>query len=261
MEIRQQSEFHEFQTSLTIDIDGSSLPFEKFLKAQEELAAILIEVDQKLCNRDRPCVSWVVSSIESGSVHLTIKGQPSDSVAENAIAEVLSTVKAGIRILEERPERPPFFSDKALTSAKHLARLISKDEQDEHGISTIGIGLNSSKTNITHRLAENVDELIGANYRSLGSLEGVLRAIDLSKKPLFRIYDLLTNKSVICYFEPCLINKIKDALNKRVSVYGLIRSREDGKKISIKVEDMEIFPNETDLPSIEDIIGILGGEG
>ena len=59
---------------------------------------------------------------------------------------------------------------------------------------------------------------------------------------------------------PGLIDEIKDALGKRVSVYGLIRSREDGQKVSVEVEDMEVFPNETELPSIKDIIGILGGK-
>ncbi len=106
----------------------------------------------------------------------------------------------------------------------------------------------------------NVDEIIGGKYMSFGSVEGVLKAIDLSRKPVFRIYDLLTNKSVRCYFSSNSIDEIKDALEKRVSVSGLVKSREDGEKLSIEVEEIEIFPPEDELPTIREIIGILGGK-
>lgn len=240
--------------SLTVDIDGPLLSFDKFRKAQEELATILCEVDQNIAKNQRPSVSWVVSSVRSGSVHLTVKGIPKNDIAVFQVAEVVRAVESGIATLEERPERPPFFSDRALESAKALASLVGKD------ILMIQVGVNSHKVNLTKHLVANVDELIGANYKSFGSVEGVLKAIDLSRKPLFRIYDLLTNKSVKCYFPSNLIDQIKDALGKRVAVYGLIRSREDGQKVSIQVEEMEVFPSEQELPSIEDIIGILGGE-
>lgn len=254
MEQQKLVQSGERPTSLTVDIDGSLLPFDKFRKAQEELANILHEVDQNLGEKKRPSVNWVVSSVTSGSVHLTIQGIATERVAMAEIAEVVTTVEKGIATLEEYPKRPPFFSDRALESAKCLASLIGKD------ISTIRVGANSKRVNLTQHLVANVDELIGARYKSFGSVEGVLNAIDLSQKPLFRIYDLLTGKGVKCHFMPGLIDEIKDALGKRVSVYGLIRSREDGQKVSVEVEDMEVFPNETELPSIKDIIGILGGK-
>ncbi|MBW4680669.1 MAG: hypothetical protein KME19_11205 [Microcoleus vaginatus WJT46-NPBG5] len=241
-------------TSLTVDIDGPLLSFDKFRKAQEELATILCEVEQNLAESQRPSVSWVVSSVSSGSVHLTVKGIPKDETAVVQVAEVVRAVESGIATLEERPERPPFFSDRALESAKALASLVDKD------ILMIQVSVNSHKVNLTKHLVANVDELIGAKYKSFGSIEGLLKAIDLSRKPLFRIYDLITNKSIKCYFPSNFIDQIKDALGKRVAVYGLICSREDGQKVSIEVEEMEVFPSEQELPSIEDILGILGGE-
>lgn len=238
-------------TSLTVDIDGPMLPFDKFRKAQEELATILREVDRNLTGNQRPSVSWVVSSVSSGSVHLTVKGIPQDDIPDFKVAEVVIAVESGIATLEEHPERPPFFSDRALESAKALANLVGKD------ILMIQVGANSNKVNLTKHLVANVDELIGANYKSFGSIEGILNVIDLSRKPIFKIYDLLTNKSVRCFFPSNFLEEIKDALGKRVSVYGLIRSREDGQKVSIEIEEMELFPSEQELPSIEDMIGIL----
>jgi hypothetical protein len=254
MERQELTPSGELHTSLTVDIDGSSLPFDKFRKAQEEIAVLLREVEQKLAEDKRSSVSWVVSSITSGSVHLTLEGIPTDEVQPYNINEVITTVETGLAELEERPERPLFFSDRALESAKALAELVGKD------IVGIQVGSNSHKVNLTKHLVANVDELIGARYKSFGSVEGVLKFITIHRKPAFRIYDLLTDRSVACYFPSDFLDKIKNAFGKRVSVYGLIRSREDGEKVSIKVEEMEVFPSEGELPMLEDVIGILGGE-
>ncbi len=254
MERQELTRSGELHTSLTVDIDGSSLPFDKFREAQEKIAILLREVEQKLAEGKRSSVSWVVSSITSGSVHLTLEGIPTDDAQLYNINEVITTVETGLAELEERPERPLFFSDRALESAKALAELVGKD------IVGIQVGSNSHKVNLTKHLVANVDELIGARYKSFGSVEGVLKSITIHKRQAFRIYDLLTDRSVACYFPPEFLENIKNAFGKRVSVYGLIRSREDGEKVSIKVEEMEVFPSEEQLPTIEDVIGILGGE-
>lgn len=107
----------------------------------------------------------------------------------------------------------------------------------------------------------DVNELIAElkkQNRRFGTVEGVLKAIDVSRQPIFRVYDLLTNKSVRCYFEPNLLDNIKEYLEKRVSVSGIIISREDGEKIGIEVESIDLFPEKKDLPTIEEMIGIWG---
>lgn len=245
----------QLHTSLTLDMDGPLLSFDKFRKAQDELASLLREVENNLPQERSSSVNWVISSIRAGSVHLTIEGIASEDIPVSQISDVVTNVESGIAILEERPERPPFFSDKALESAKALAGLIGQD------IVTIQLRINSQKVTLTQHLIANVDELIGGKYKSFGSVEGILKAIDLSnKKPVFRIYDLLTNKSVKCFFPPKFLQTAKDALGRRVSVYGLILSREDGVRVSVEVEDIEIFPNKEQLPTIEEMIGILGGK-
>lgn len=254
MEQQELARFRELHTSLIVDIDGSLLPFDKFRQAQEAIAILLQEVEQGLTEGKRSSVNWVVSSITSGSVHLKLEGIPTDDVQPHNINEVITTVESGLAELEKRPERPLFFSDRALESAKALAELVGKD------ILGIQVGSNSHKVNLTKHLVANVYELIGARYQSFGSVEGVLKSITIHRKLAFRIYNLLTDRSVTCYFKSNSIDNIKNAFGKRVFVYGLIRSREDGEKISIEVEEMEIFPSEEELPKIEDVIGILGGE-
>lgn len=96
------------------------------------------------------------------------------------------------------------------------------------------------------------DKIIGATLASYGSVEGELLAITLLNKPIFKIRSLLDNETVECNFSLEDLEKARAALNKKVCVYGLILSKENGRKIRISVDDIEIFPLEKDLPSIGD---------
>jgi hypothetical protein len=253
----QNPQSKELLKSLTLDIEGSKLSFDKCIKAQEQLAILLHEVDRTVADQKRPAVDWVISQVQGGSIHLTLEGIPNDKVEPLQIAEVLKVVEAGMTNIVKMPERPRCFSDKALRSAKKLAKLVDKD------VFMIQLGINYKRISLNQHIVANVDEIIGGKYKSFGTVEGILKAIDLSRNPLFRVYDLLTNKSVRCYFDnqSTSMDMIKKALEQRVAISGLITSREDGDKISINVEDIEIFPQEYELPTITEMIGILGGEG
>jgi hypothetical protein len=48
---------------------------------------------------------------------------------------------------------------------------------------------------------------------------------------------------------------------RRVEVSGLIHYRRNGVPISIDVESIEILPDDSDLPSLDDVRGILRTEG
>jgi hypothetical protein len=229
------------------------LSFDKFIKAQEQLAILLHEVDKTLANKNRPLINWRISQVHSGSIHLTLEGMPQDQITPSQISEVIKTVERGIVTILEHPIRPKYFSDRALESARSLAILKKRDEF------MVQLGFDSRCIDLNQALIANVDEIIGGKYQSFGTVEGVLKAIDVSRQPIFRVYNLLTNKSVKCYFKTNLLDNIKEYLEKRVSVSGIVTSREDGEKIGIKVESIDIFPEEKDLPSIEEMIGILGG--
>ena len=245
----------KFDTSLTIYIDGPSLPFEKFIKAQEKLAIVLQEVDQKMSGSDECYVSWIISTVASGSVYLTIEGTPAlEEVGLSDISEIADMFKSGMEIIANSAEWPPYFTERALVSAKDIAELVGED------ISSIQILRKSHRVSLTKYLAANVDELIGGHYKSFGSVEGKLGSISVHKKKTFLVYEFLTNKSVRCYFPNHLFETAKDALGKRVSVAGLIRSRKNGDRVSIVVEELEVFPNSEELPDFLDVVGILAGE-
>jgi len=54
-----------------------------------------------------------------------------------------------------------------------------------------------------------------------------------------------------------MTQRMLDCLGQRVYVYGLIQSRNDGERVSILVQEIETLPSENELPTIQEMIGIL----
>lgn len=93
-------------------------------------------------------------------------------------------------------------------------------------------------------------------YKSYGSIEGRLDAILLQRKPAFKVYDSM-EKGTLCYFDKTLLGEVQAALGKRVSVSGLIHCGEAGGILKVDVDSIDTFPSEEDLPTLEDVIGVL----
>src|SRR5439155_23943630 len=73
-------------------------------------------------------------------------------------------------LIEQRAERPPFFSDKALERARDIASPVG-DELRAVRIRRERAGKPPERVTVTKRLAANVEEIIGGQVESFGSVE------------------------------------------------------------------------------------------
>ncbi len=88
-----------------------------------------------------------------------------------------------------------------------------------------------------------------------------MRVISERKSLRFFVDDDLTSKSIACYFKEENINDVLSAFRKRVSVYGLIMYKSHGEPYSLKVERFRVLKDKDDLPTINDVLGILKKDG
>lgn len=95
------------------------------------------------------------------------------------------------------------------------------------------------------------------DYKSYGSVEGILQVVKIDGFHHYQILDLLGIQNVICNFSPHLLLQSSDFVGKRVYVWGEIISKENGDKVSIYATQIGVFPDESELPTIEEIVGIL----
>jgi hypothetical protein len=246
----------EFSNKLTIDIDGPYFPLEKFQKALENFQTILSELDRSISGTGKPGVEWSISSISSASIHLTAEANLiSDEIERNRPALVISTFVRGLELLQERPERPVLFTNKALISARAFSEMLDPDNFAE-----IEFRADPGRIQVTTSISSHVDEIIKDFHTSYGSIEGQLVSISLANQQSLGIRDFIDNKIIKCYFPDSLFETARNALGKRIYVFGIIRQRTHGPKVNIKVAELKVLPDPSEMPSVMDIFRNLRGE-
>lgn len=94
---------------------------------------------------------------------------------------------------------------------------------------------------------------------TIGTMEGELEGSLLHGRKRFLLCDRSTGRRVPCCFGDAVSwEDIKDLFGKRIAVTGEIRSRGSGERVSINVSSVYVFPREEDLPSPDEVRGLLG---
>jgi len=96
----------------------------------------------------------------------------------------------------------------------------------------------------------NVDEITQNFYSIYGSIEGQLVSINIANRQKMGIRSLTDNKIIKCFFPEELFEQAREALGKRVYVFGLIRQYLHGEKINIQVQEMKVFPEKSASSSL-----------
>lgn len=176
----------------------------------------------------------------------------SDRLPADALPELADVVVEGLTTLDEGPVRPPYFNDRALEQAKALANLATAELP-------LVVANGEAKVDATKRLMTHVDEVIGIPRESIGTIEGKLETLDIHSRPQrFAIFDLLTDRRVECYFGTRVeLDEVLRGVGRRVAVTGVIKTRPSGERLAIEARELRIFPAEDELPTPDDVRGIL----
>ena len=242
---------------LTIKIDGVYFPLEKFKKALDNFYNTLSEIDRETYPENTYSLEWSVTSVREGSICLTAEPSPvSEDIDPNRGDEVISCFKKGIAQIEKCAEVPYGFSTKALRSLKELTDLIDPEDFAEIVLSSEDWSFALNKN-----ISDNIDNLTNKFYRYYDSIEGILESISLTKGMRINIRDEVSKSLVPCYFhDDNLFQKAREALGKRVLVFGLITQYFHGNKKNIKAEEIKILPSPSEAPSVSDIVNFLEGK-
>jgi hypothetical protein len=196
---------------LQLKLDAHEVSLAQLVSASSIFAALLREVARDYAGSER-AVKWTVE-IRAGSVTLPVRGRStSDKLPSQAVPEIVSAVVVGIKTLNERPARPPYFNDQALREAKALANLVNED------LPRITVLNGAVESDATRQVMTHVDQVMGEGCESIGAIEGKLQALNIHEKPpRFAIFDLLTDQRVECYFGTTL--DLEEVLRGSVAVW------------------------------------------
>ena len=228
---------------IEIKIEASDLTPEAFLKAAESFLDIVQGVGKNISSSP---IDWRVEVAEGSAILRVRAGNPN---AESARS--IEAIYRGMRSLRSGAKATPIgFSQKEVRSAKALASVI-----DGTRIQTISFKNGGEAEDFPRAIIAVADAILtGENYTAFGSIEGKIDS--LSDKHVFTcsVFDPNLDREITCYFQKQdVVEEAVRGFRKRVLVAGLIRYGKEGYPTSIIVDSVRIFPDESELPSLEEI--------
>jgi len=139
-----------------------------------------------------------------------------------------------------------------LTSFKNLVGPIG-DEYE-----TLTLGTNGDDYSVDRRFVKYIELEIVAEEQCFGTVEGDLDQINVHKGiNIFYIYPQIGPNRVKCHFPESLLNDAKAAIGFQVAVVGLLKYQaRSNYPNEINVEEIEVYPDETELPTMTDLRGL-----
>ena len=223
----------------------------------ESWTDFLDEIGKSVTGHPSPrAVRYVVTEASGGSFTLRVRPQPaSEDVPAHVIPRIAPTVISGIRELQRQAKRPRHFSDDALDKLRDLARLTGP----ETPALTVNGGGRDRPVALSSEVLAHVEAVLTPAFRTIGTIEGELEGLIIHGRKRFLLYDRMAGRQVVCYFGDAVSwEEIRDLFGKRMAVTGEIRSRRSGERASIDVSSYYVFPREEDLPSAEEVRGLIG---
>ena len=241
---------------LRIGVGGSIKPG-NLVKSLSHSYDILRELDASITDDPKGGIDWGIDTIKKESpLEVAFAGSARTIDSASPMGEIQSALIAGLNALSvdtEEPERPQYYSDKALRAVQKLADLRKSGNIGDIELST---SLHN-KARITEITSRSVRLLIDAAFESQGSIVGSLDSITVHKSHEFRVWDEFTGRAVTCKFRKDMLDQVKESLKHRVLVYGTVKRNAQSLPVNIMVSGIEAQLDESQLPTIEEMSGLV----
>ncbi len=239
------------KNTVTLEISGSEITADVFGRSVRLFFDLINDVAVDVAGKPK-AIQWTIS-VKEGSIGLCATARSTNGSPQLA-AKAVSTIRSGIEIIGQRKKRPAHFSDNALTKLFELGNIQGLGDQ---GVERIGLQIGQKRCELSPASVAYVDELLGTPTSAYGTVEGDLLALNVRGRLKFSVYETLTGKEIKCFFGDEIYNDVIAAIKKRISAYGLIRYRKSGQPASVEIEKLTVFPDQSELPQFEDVIGLL----
>lgn len=236
---------------IALELDVERVSAADFGIAVSSFLSLVREVTRQV-NDSLPKDSWYVI-VQEGSQVLSLS--PNEQRLPGAVSDqIITSIIDGFGELENDAAMPKNFTVRALEQARAISRLGLLESNREVPVRIIS---KQRSCSLSRRTYDNVSTLIDPDYEDMGTVDGSLEVVSAHHGYEFRIYEPVWDRAVRCSFTEDLLVTALAAFKKRVEVSGLIKYAKNGFPVSVKAVKIDVFPDDEDLPSIEDVRGIL----
>lgn len=234
------------------EIDEEHVRFSEFVEQLDRLRNALKRVDHLVSGSEEKSVYYrIIDLRHSSPATLALEAKPLEQQKDYS-AIVVDKFLSGLRQIEKTGKAPADFDIPTLEAFKGLTKMLQKH------ISEVTIGNGDYTVTLTRELGDRIDQIIGPDEIMEGSIAGMLELINIHNKTnKFHIYPAVGPRKVVCQFPAHLLNKALSAINRHVNVIGKLKYKQrDSYPYGVAVSEIEIYPPDEELPSLEDIRGI-----
>jgi hypothetical protein len=230
-------------SQIELKIDGRRLTPEKFLSGASEFIALVQGVTKNVTTTQ---IEWVVE-LDKGSAIVRMRAENPSQESEKSVDAICQ----GVRALRNGVKTIPFgFKRENITSAKIIAAL-----NDGQEIQNVFIQDGGSPEPVPHGIVQTADAILeGHAHAAFGSIEGRIVSLSAKHGYVCVIDDPVRRREVTCYLQsPQAQKQAIEGYTKRVMAKGLIHYAKEGYAVNITVDDIRIFPPDSDLPTLKDV--------
>jgi len=177
----------------------------------------------------------------------TIPFEPTLDYSKEAINEFFLALKD---ILSKNPSTK--FDSEILKLYKQIGRVFKRD------VTEIAFSSGDVKIRVVENIEPFIDEILGEDEIVQGSVSGILEYINIhAEANKFYIYPIAGAKRIDCHFPDSLLELATTSINRYINIQGKIKYKKtDNFPYAVDVENIEIYPQENELPNLFDLRGI-----
>ena len=247
------------RTGITMTIESAEsdrehVSLEDFSFQLEALRKILSNTESSISGEQAE-IDWQIVDLKHSSpaeIVLEPVDTRTDADKEDIAFETVNRVIGYLKTLSEKSP-PPVEANQHL-----LGHYRTFSEKIQKGILRVSLKSGTDTVRISKSVSAAIDAVTLSETKSVGTVEGRLEFVNIhADRNIFRIYSAIPPERVTCSFRPDKIEEAREALGRKIRVLGeLTYPKGDNFPRTVKVETIELLPEDDDLPGLMDLRGI-----
>lgn len=232
--------------------DGGDVRLSDFIEQLEAFSEVLRQTERALSGKNSNFIYYKVVDLTHNSPATIVLEPVARSASTVSARAVTNNFLAGVRSI--RKKKAPYGADLAMMqSYRALSSTAAK-----RNIQSVEIVETPKKViPIDSVFSKQVDDIIGPDIYSFGSVSGKLESVNLHNTLKFVIFPAVGPQRISCEFRPDLRAKVKAALDNYVTITGRLRYKQMDKfPYAIDAKDVDVHESHSDLPTLHDLRGV-----
>ena len=219
---------------------------------------------ESLVAKREPVIDWqIIDLSQSSPAQVVLRSVHTDSKFSDVSGETVEKVFRYLEVLSTEAEVPSEMNRKTLEAYQTFGDRIHK------GVLRTRVENEKDAIEVSEKVQDKINITLSPQIRAIGMVEGRLEYVNIhGNRNVFRIYPTIGSNKVECTFPTDRLKDARDALDRRIRVYGkLTYLARSSFPSSIEVDRIKMLPEDDELPSLldlrgtaPDITGVLSSE-